>query len=519
MKKTLAAIAMTGLFLATVAAAGDPVSDERVLARWRGGRMTEPEFIEVLDHDGEALRRGGEYLEKQVCKAAFQVIYGERAVDLGIDSSEPFLVTLEDWRRNRLELEYIRLHQPPPAELVSEADARESYRENLDRLYTSSGSTDISVLFIRCGEDPGVREQCLEKLAVYQNRVTMLPSEFAVVISEERATSGEANGSFDEVPLNHLAPDLRAAVLTTPPGFFTPVIETPVGLFWAQVDARVDPEAIPFDRAEAHVRRVLELEVAAEWRAKEARRVRVELSLPASTSDQGCFAAAAVAEGLDQDGSFKAAERSFIQWKLADLAFLADVEILPGDAEIAARVARPEMDRRYRRYDVELLIVKVGADRYGAIAKAEELRRAAAGGAVERAADWNEVDRVILTAVSADGLARISKRMAESVVQGGDGWSSEPFAFPRGITIPGEVTEATEDLVFPGCIVLAIRRSSRMASVGEVRSEAHRAFRNEITTVDRFTEVFGARWGFELLVGSEGIEPVAEDAAEEGDVR
>jgi len=518
MKKTLAAIAIIGIILATVVAAGEPAPDGRVLARWQGGRMTEPEFIEVFDYDGEALRRGGEYLDKQICKAVFQVIYGERAVDLGIDSSEPFLVVLDDWRRNRLEQEYIRQHQPPPGELVSEADAREYYRENLDRLYTSSGSADISVLFIRCGEDSGIRDRCIEKLAAYQNRVTMLPNDFDVVITEERAASGEANGSFAEVSLSYLAPDLRAAVLMTSAGFFTPVIETPVGLFWVRVEARVDPVPIPFDQVRTHVRRVLEQDAAAKWRTNEAQRVRVELGLPASTTDQDGFVAAAAADGLDQGGSFREAERSFIQWNLADLAFLADEEILPDDAEIAARVARPEMDRSYRRYDVELLIVKVGANRYDAVAKAEELRVAGAGGAVEKAANWDDVDRVTLTGVSADGLARISERLAESVVQSGDGGSSEPFAFPRGITVPGEVTDETEDLGFPGCIVLAIRRSSRMASVDEARSAAHRAFRNEITTVDRFAEVFGARWGFELLAGSDGTEPITEGEAGEDTV-
>lgn len=35
-----------------------------------------------------------------------------------------------------------------------------------------------------------------------------------------------------------------------------------------------------------------------------------------------------------------------------------------------------------------------------------------------------------------------------------------------------------------------------------IRSESPRVFRDEITVIERFIEVFGERWGLELLLGN-----------------
>lgn len=499
----------TALFM--VAATGGAAAGERVLARWQGGELSESVFLDRFDPDGDAVRRGGEVLEKQVSKAVFRTIYVARARQAGLETSPVFLEALTEWRERTLAAAYERQHQPPRDALVDQSGLRRYYEDNLARLYTSSGTADIEVLFVRFDIDAPDGEDCRARMDGYRERMVATRGDFATMIAEEKLISGAANGSFPDVPLTSLAPELRQAVLSTPAGFTSPVVETPVGLFWIRVLRRIDPAPIPFESAEPHIRQILESRAGAEWRTASVARIRAELDLDPTLSEEACLAAAAVAEGLDREAEFLAAEREFTTWKLADLSFLEDDAILPDDAEIAARIARPGADSIFRRFNVELVVVTVGADRYDALDHAEAVRRTLDRGA-DPAEGWgsNGVEPFELSSVTTEDLQRISRQLAEGVVQLADGGFVGPLAYPNGLTLPAAAIGRDKDLDLPASIVFAIRRSSRMSTVDETRTQVYRDFRNEITTVDRFREVLGARWGFELMPEESVIDGMAE---------
>jgi len=366
--------------LSAFVATGETPVGGRALARWRGGELSESLFVEQFDPDGEAIRKGGEFLEKQVCKAVFRLIYAGRARQAGLDTSPVFLDALAEWRERSLAAAYRRQHQPPSGGLVDQSDLRRYYDDNLARLYTSSGTADIEVIFVRCKVDSPDGEDCRARMDAYRERMAAAGADFAEMVAEERAISGAANGSFLDVPLTSVAAELRRAILSTPAGFTSPVVETPVGLFWIRVLRRSDPAPIAFEIAEPSIRTILEKDAEAEWRAAGAARARADLDLDPTLSDEAALAAAAVAEGLDREAEFIAAEREFTAWKLADLGFLADDEILPDDAEIAARIAGSGAGSIFRRFDIDLVAIEVAADRYAALDKAEAVRRALDGG-------------------------------------------------------------------------------------------------------------------------------------------
>jgi hypothetical protein len=504
-----------GLVAAAAAAPPPTKGADKVLARWNGGELTEAKFVEASDPDGKLLTAGGPLLEGQICKAVFRTIYAERARQAGLDASPAFVSELVAWRDGRLEAIYVAGHMPASTELVPDSDVRKAFEVDRERLYTSPGSADLSVLFVRCGDQPETRAACRETMNEYQVRVTLHGDELSAVIDEARSVSGPASGSFANVPLDRLAAELRQAALMTPVGQFAPLIDTPAGLFWMRVEGRVDPAPVPFERVEPHIRQTLIREREAAWRGREAARVRAEFGLPASSSDRQALVAAAVAEGLDRDAVFLAEERTFVEWKLADLAFFEDREILPDDAEIARRIASPESDATLRRFDLEWIHVTVGEDRYVALARLEELKAALA-----RPTDWSAVDdlvqresdviRLELDEVVLDDVFWVSPELAKDLPDVADGGWTGPYAFPRGASLSGELLGGDAALDLPPGVGLVVRRSTRLPTVDEARKEIHRWFRDEITSPDRFREAFGARWGLEVLVGGD---PVLADPA------
>ena len=503
MKKNIAVALVAAV--AAAFALGQSAPTDPVLAQWNGGELTLESFVDGFDPDGQAVSAGGPLLEKQVCKAVFQTIYGDRARRAGIDTSPAYLDELAAWRVRRLEAIYVADHSPSPAELAPDAALHEYFEANRERLYTSAGVADLAVLFLRCSAEPDARDACRKKMEEYQERVTLYGEALTAVIDEERASSGPANGSFTKIPLDRLAVELRQAALQTPVGWTSPPIETPAGLFWLRVDGRVDPAPVPFDTVEPHIRQVLTRQAQAEWRAQEAARLRAEFGLPAATSDEAALETAAIAEGLDREGAFLEEARVFVAWKLADLAFFEDREILSDDDAIAARIARPEADSRYRRFDLEWIYVTVGDDRYVALARVDEVKGALAAVTDPSAIDklialHDEVGRTRLDSLTIDDVSRFSRELSKDLPDVPDGGWSGPYPCPRGMTVPGELLGRSSDIELPPGIGLAVRRSSRLPSVDEVRDEVFRSFRNEITSVDRFVEVFGARWGLELMI-------------------
>ena len=162
-------IAVSGMVQPGRAAA----ADDPVLARWNGGDLTLSEFEATIDPDGVALRRGGAFLEKQVCKAVFQEIYVDEAREKGLGSTREFKLEVDQWRDRRLATIYQGRHLPPLAELATDSDLSRFYEENRDRLYTSSGAADIDVLYIRCGEELMVRSECRARMDAAQRRVAL----------------------------------------------------------------------------------------------------------------------------------------------------------------------------------------------------------------------------------------------------------------------------------------------------------------------------------------------------------
>lgn len=499
---------------------GQSVDDSPVLARWTDGELTENEFVEILDHDGEALTRGGEYLEKQLCKAVFLALYGRRAIQAGIDRSSEYLDAVADWQTGRLERAYLEEHRPSASEVVSSDEVESFVEANRERLYTSIGTADISVLFVRCGDETVAREACWQRLEEYRRQVGLGVRTMADAMAEERPRSGSANGSFTQVPLKSLAEELRAAVLLTPVGEYSQFIETPSGLFWLRVDARIDAVKIEFESAAGHARALLAKQAIEEWRSDEVDRLRDDLELLDDVPDAEVLATAATTEGLDRDAAFIEAQRTFSRWKLADLAFFQDKAILPDDDEVVARLADPAADARFRRFDLEWFHVTVGEDRHAALATVERLTALLdpesdpeeTGSFVEM---HDDVSRYMLHDVTLDQVRGLNSELAKDLPDTPDGGWTGPFALSRGGTIAGELVDLESDQELPPGIVVVVRRSSRLLSVEEARDEVNRAHRNQITSSDRFLETFGERWGLELLIEDGGEGPTESEGAGE----
>ncbi len=506
----LTAVALLlGPMLAATAALADGNSE--ILARWRGGQLTAATFAKFYDRDGELRRGGGETLRIRICKASYTEIYHPRALASGLDREADFLDMMERWRERRLAALYRRHHLPTLAEEIPDEAARADY-ESRPEAFTTPGEADFEMLFVRCGED---REACHARMATHQQRIAE-GTELSEILTEERARSGEANGTFHKVALSDLARELRDALTAAATGSLTPLIETPVGLYRARVLRRRAPMLLPLARVAPQIRRRLGRERLAELQAEAVADLRRRLAamVPEDADENTLLVAAARHKGLDHEPAFAAEEADFKRFALADRAFYSDAEIQPADEQLARRLAAPETAARYREQQWLLAVTQVLDDRYATL-------RAARGTAAELAAapdaagflrDLAERDARFhvqqLGPYRIRNLRREHPALYELAAELEPGRFKGPFAY-RGD--PGADGKAGS-----GGLAFLLLESVRDASLDEVRDELLKDFRGRMAgDLDVFLATFGRRWDFEVLAS---LEPAPATAASDGPV-
>ncbi len=494
-----------GSALGALAAAGE---DTEVLARWRGGQLTAETFSRLYDRDGSVRRRGGETLQIRICKAAYTEIYHPRALAAGLDRDDGHLAEVERWRTRRLAARYRQRHLPAPEEITGEA-ARAEYQRRPEA-FTTPGQADLEILFVRCGDD---RQACRARMAALRRRASG-GAGLAAILAEERERSGDANGVFREVRLDRLREDLRSAVTAAPPGSFTAVVETPIGLYWARVLRREDPVLLPFERVERQIRHRLGRERLERLQAEELARLRRRLGDAAGedAGEESLLAAAARAEGLDRDPDFEAETRSFERFALADRAFYLDTEILPDDEQLARQLAEPATAARYRRSRWLLAVTRVQGDRDATL---ESARETAAGLAaapepasfLRRLGDGDSRFQVReLGPLTFRELRRRHPALGKVAAE------LEPGAW-RG---PFPYREDPDEAGGSGLSGLAFLflEAVRDPSLAEVRDDLLKDFRGRMAaSQELFLATFGRRWEFEV---SASPEPAADPEAPDG---
>ncbi len=481
--------------------AGDPetVPD---LARWAGGTLTRTEFVAASDPDEILLRAGGPDLVKAVCKTSYRKIYGAEAERQAFDQDPAFLKEMGIWHTRFLSSLWVQ--RSSPAMDPTEAEAKAFYLARKDELYQSSGAADLEILFVRCSEAP--EATCRPRMNTYQERLAG-GEPITALIAEEQPHSGDANGTFEKVPLDRLAPELAQAVRTTPDGWLTPVIETPRGLFLIRVNALAPATAIPFDQAERHVRQVMRQEREIAWRAAEAGRLRSELGLGDSVSQDQIFAAAAHAAHLDIEAAFVQAERERHAWALADFAFFRDPKMLPSDDEIKHRLAEDPAEReRFEEYDFLLMVVPATADRAATLDRADTVRTALATAdePATTASALLEGDSTLFslefTGVTRRELAKIKPSLTDAVFALDPGDWAGPFAFRKGFDVANELTSGGDSGRVPAGIAFVIVYDVAQPDIDDVRQIFYRQARDAISSPEAFLEAMGLRWQFELVM-------------------
>lgn len=477
-----------------------------VVSSWRGGALTLERFIAVYDPELRALDAGGDYLREAVCKATVREIYSDRARRTGIDRSPEYLAELERWRQGRLASLFVERNRPDLDSLLTDEALHEYYERSKADRYTSSGSVDLDVLFIRCAGGAGDESECRHRMDDALERLEA-GVELASLIEQERALSGNANGVFPKLAMKTLAPDLAAIVRELPIGEISPVIETSIGLYLIRVSQRRPPGVLPFERVERHVRQELSKELLAGWRDDEIARQRVALKdwLPAEAEPEEVLATAAEAGELDTDPEFVAAERNWTSWELVDRGLYADEEIMPSDDEIRRRLERdPIVSLMFRRYSLEAVVIRATKDRSEMLGTVEEVSRA-----LESTDDPAEVlrsfgggdpgvERVPLEGVTRDEMRRLDRHIArclESTEAGG--WCG-PWPIPTAREVPEAMRDRVEAGALPSGVAFVAIEGWRTPRLEEVREDYNRYFRSTIAGCDLFLAAAGERWGLRL---------------------
>ncbi|RLE20505.1 MAG: hypothetical protein DRJ65_18070 [Acidobacteria bacterium] len=498
-RRLLMAAVVLGIPALSFAGDPEPLSD---LARWTGGTLTRTEFVAASDPDETLFRAGGPDLIKAICKASYRKIYTGIAHEAEYEDDPQFLEEMDQWRTRFLSSLFVQRSRPAMA--PTEAEARAFYLAREDELYQSSGAADLEILFVRCSEVDETR--CRSRMHGYKDRLDA-GEPITTLIQEEQPSSGTANGTFTKVPLDRLAPELAEAVRSTPDGWLTPVIETPRGLFLIRVKALAPATDIPFDQAQRHVRQVMRQEREIAWRESESKRLRSELDLGDSVSQDQIFTAAAIAAHLDIEANFMQAERERHAWALADFAFFRDPKMLPSDDEITRRLAENATEReRFEEYDFLLLVVPATADRTATLDRADAVRTALATADEPATAASALLGRdstlfsLEFAGVTRHELAGVKPSITDDVFGLGSGEWAGPFAFRKGFDVSEELALNGTAGTVPAGIGFVVVTDTRVPTVDEVRQQFYRQARDDLGSVAAFLPIMAQRWRFEIVV-------------------
>lgn len=337
-----------------------------VVARWRGGELTQELFHSRYDTEGQALARGGSSLDEALCKAVFQEIYVERALSLGLDRSAEVVAELASWRERNLAAAWRRAHQPDFAAAASPEALRAFWAERAETTYRSAGQADAEVLFLKCNLRPAERAACREEAVRLDVRLAG-GEPFSALVAEAKQRGSEASGRFTDLQIGGLIDELAMAVASTPVGQLSAWVEMPHGLFRFHVLGRTAPAPHPFEQIEGQVRLDFIEEKARIWLEEQ----KARLGVSPDAAAEPILAAAAIREGLDREPAFRLKEESFRSWLLADEAFYRDEQLWPTAEQLSA--ARRSEGEKLARLRLLVAILPTQADRMTALANAGRL--------------------------------------------------------------------------------------------------------------------------------------------------
>lgn len=477
-----------------------------VVSSWRGGALTLERFIAVYDPEMRVIAAGGPSLREAICKATYREIYAPRARQEGLGRDPVYLAELDEWRRKRLSSLYVERNRPDLSGALTEEKLREFYEETKGDSYTSSGSVDLEVLFLRCTEDEAERTECEERMTGSRARLKNGEA-FQTVIVEEKARSGNANGVFKRLAMKSLTPDLAEIASELPVGEYSAVIETPIGLYLLRVSGRTPPGPMPYSQVERHVRQEAAKAALARWRELEVSRLRDSLGdgEPLDGDADEVLAVAAMVQGLDEDPDFVSAEWNWSSWELANRGLFADREVMPSDEEIQRQLEDdPVVSRRFCRYTAVVAVIGAGNGRYRMIEEVERVSEALGEAddpaSILMAAGLAEplLDVFPIADADASDLKRFDRHLAECAVGLENGGWCGPIPIPTPRDLPEDFQDRFGLGTLPtGAAFLALK-GSRVPRIDEVRDEYNRYFRSTIAACDLFLEAVGPRWNLTI---------------------
>lgn len=356
MRSQPASLLVLALALLPCAAA----AEDSPVARFAGGELL---ASELKGATGEAA----------ICAAAYREIYVQLAVQKKLDQDPAFAAELAA-RRRRMAADFYRRRRQPgfesrvkPAEIEAEWKRRSAPGGE----FHWPGQVDMDVLYLRCGVLPAERRACLERAQQIDRRLAR-GTAFVDLVGEERARSGNANGSYSGAPLDKLGAELRQLALATTPTSLSPWLEVPHGLYRISVLDHRGAGVRPLVQVEEQLRRELGEK---SWRAYEENQQRRAERSRASFEEY--LAGAAELSGDVLQPAFVAAFAAERERMLAARAFAADRAGRPNDEAL-------EKERQARADELEELVLLVFAFPFGepraAYAKAGEIAQALTAG-------------------------------------------------------------------------------------------------------------------------------------------
>ena len=346
---------LAGFASANSAPAGDP------LARWDGGELDRGLFEAIYSPSGRVTDPGKGELRTAVLEAACIEIYSAKALALKIDEEADTQERIKSWEERRLAALYRKNFEPDPKSVITQEAMETYYHENAETLFRRDETVDFEMLFVRCSLEN--RSNCRTKMKQIRRQI-VATGDIETPMAELGSLHGKANGVFHDVTLKTLSAEVGQALMETPEGNLSPLIETPLGIFLARMTLRKPGEAPPFDVVRERIVADLKARAHDSWIEGVVREMR-ELGF----EDQGVehdLAEAARLERLDRDESFVRMRTRIMKRELALAAIQRDPHLMPSDDQLRASAADPEFAESHLQRRLLIAMIDASRNRYDA---------------------------------------------------------------------------------------------------------------------------------------------------------
>lgn len=463
------------------------VVNDGVMATWNGGALSQAQFDRF--HDGRVFAEGSQDYYIAMAKALYQSIYLPLGYKDKLDKDPGFLAELSRWENQQL-ARLARDLLGPRKQQLTESECLSFYQDHLSDFQTSA-KVSLKVLFVRhIGNhiDPASEQ----RRTTYQKQLSAGTS-IDQLIQQEKPISGDANGTFDNIPIHKLARPLQSAIPELKIHHVSGPIDSSVGAFWVELLDREEASQLPFGAVKQRVINQLHRAQVEDW---EKQLLQVHNGLRDDL--ESILARQARAAGLDKDPEFLRRRDRHFEWRLADLAFLKDCPNILNDQELAGR-----FQQRMNQFRQSILVlIMIQADRldHDSLETAARIRNGLVR-ASDRRLYLSELSQKAGILVHYSGpMNREQQRRVHPELPGlvkrlNVGDVSEPVRWTNVLLSPESDKRHSE-----AGEVIVLLDDRRDPPFEESRALLYEAFRQYITTgFDVFMAELGPRWQIELV--------------------